>query len=84
MAKMMPSGGKVYGIEHINQLVKFAENNIRKHDARLLEVIVIIEGDGRKGLKQYAPYDVIHVGAAVEAIPQELLDQLASGGIMVL
>jgi len=25
--------------------------------------VVIVEGDGRLGLKKYAPYDAIHVGA---------------------
>ena len=27
--------------------------------------IVIKEGDGRKGLKEFAPYDCIHVGACI-------------------
>ena len=42
-----------------------------------------MEGDGRKGYAKYAPYDCIHVGAAAEKIPEELIEQLASGGIMV-
>jgi hypothetical protein len=27
--------------------------------------VVLIEGDGRKGLKEYAPYDAIHVGLLI-------------------
>jgi protein-L-isoaspartate O-methyltransferase len=30
--------------------------------------------DGRKGLPSEAPFDVIHVGGAIEKIPIELLD----------
>ena len=41
-------------------------------------------GDGRKGLPQYGPYDVIHVGGALKDIPKELIDQLAPGGIMII
>ncbi len=60
--------------------------------------MVIVEGDGRLGLKEYAPYDAIHVGAGsflldfliefinkigAREIPKELLNQLANGGRMV-
>jgi len=58
--------------------------------------VVILEGDGRLGLKEFAPYDAIHVGAGrispysifknipgADKFPQELLDQLACGGRMV-
>lgn len=35
--------------------------------------MVIVEGDGRLGLEKYAPFDVIHVGAAAEEVPSALL-----------
>ena len=34
----------------------------------------MIKADGRKGLAEHGPYDVIHVGGAISAIPQELED----------
>ena len=39
--------------------------NIMKNNSELLENgrIVMVEGDGRKGYKEFAPYDVINVGA---------------------
>ncbi len=85
MAKMMNESGTVYGVEHIAQLVDLSRRNIARNHRRLLDQgrIVLVEGDGRKGLGQFAPYDVIHVGAAVDHIPSDLLDQLAPGGIMV-
>ena len=61
----MMGSGQVYGIEHIHELVEKSVANIRKSDAELIDSgkIKIVEGDGRKGLAEYAPYDCIHVGA---------------------
>ena len=36
--------------------------------------------DGRKGIKQHAPFDVIHIGGAINTMPAEILNQLAPGG----
>uniref|UniRef100_A0A914CMD3 Protein-L-isoaspartate O-methyltransferase n=1 Tax=Acrobeloides nanus TaxID=290746 RepID=A0A914CMD3_9BILA len=85
-AKMIGPKGKVVGIEHIPQLVQLSINNLKKNHATLLEngVVKIIEGDGRLGYEQDAPYDAIHVGAAAPEIPSKLLDQLAVGGRMVI
>lgn len=41
-------------------------------------------GDGRKGYKDQAPYDAIHVGAAAQTFHSELLDQLKSPGRMFI
>lgn len=38
--------------------------------------------DGRKGLPGCGPFDVIHVGGAIERIPVEIEEQLAMGGRM--
>lgn len=43
----------------------------------------IVEGDGRLGYPEHAPYDAIHVGAAAAEIPDELLKQLKPGGRMI-
>jgi len=57
--------------------------------------VEFVIGDGREGLIQHAPFDVIFVGggkksfihflkvSAVSAIPETLIDQLAFGGSMV-
>lgn len=39
-------------------------------------------GDGRKGFVSEAPYDVIHVGAYIEEVPDALIEQLKPGGVM--
>ncbi|MES9894476.1 MAG: hypothetical protein ABW141_06220 [Candidatus Thiodiazotropha endolucinida] len=41
-------------------------------------------GDGYYGWSEMAPFDAIMVTAAVEHIPQPLIDQLAPGGRLVL
>ncbi|OIP03091.1 MAG: protein-L-isoaspartate O-methyltransferase [Bacteroidetes bacterium CG2_30_32_10] len=41
-------------------------------------------GDGYKGLSAYAPFDKIIVTAGAPLVPEELLQQLMIGGIMVI
>ncbi|CAO1325852.1 unnamed protein product [Diamesa hyperborea] len=84
-AQSESSTGIVVGIEHHPKLVEFAIGNINSDDPSLLESgkVIIIQGDGRLGDKNYAPYDAIHVGAAAAEIPQSLLDQLKVGGRMI-
>lgn len=41
-------------------------------------------GDGYKGLNTFAPFDKIIITAGAPTIPQALLDQLKTGGIMVI
>ncbi|EFO23290.1 protein-L-isoaspartate O-methyltransferase [Loa loa] len=85
MAYMVGASGKVVGVEHIKQLVDLSISNIKKNHANLLEErVLIVEGDGRKGFPQYAPYKAIHVGAAAPNVPDELLNQLAPGGRMLI
>lgn len=45
---------------------------------------ILVEGDGRQGYKDKAPYDAIHVGAAAPETPQELINQLKPGGRMIV
>ncbi len=86
MSKMMGDTGHVVGIEHIKELCDFAIKNISKHHKNLLDSqnLILVEGDGRNGYDQYAPYNCIHVGAAAEVIPPALIEQLANGGRLVI
>jgi protein-L-isoaspartate(D-aspartate) O-methyltransferase len=45
--------------------------------------IIVVLADRRKGWPEFAPYDAIHVGAAVSEIPLPLIDQLKPGGRMI-
>ena len=86
MSKMMNDKGKVIGIEHIKDLYKWGINNISKHHKNLIDnkLIELILGDGRLGYKNKAPYKCIHVGAASREIPNEIINQLACGGRLVM
>ena len=48
------------------------------------ERVRVIAGDGSLGYEPHAPYDAIVVTAAAPEIPRPLLDQLASGGRLVV
>jgi protein-L-isoaspartate(D-aspartate) O-methyltransferase len=71
----------VYTIEIIPELAKQAT-------ARLVKMgyknIVTKQGDGYKGWKEHAPYDIIMVTAADDHIPQPLIDQLAENGRLIM
>jgi len=87
MALMVGQSGKVVGIDHIDQLVASSIENIKKDGKEdLMECgqVKMVVGDGRQGWAEGGPYNAIHVGAAAPELPQSLVDQLASGGRMVI
>ncbi|EFO28454.1 protein-L-isoaspartate O-methyltransferase [Loa loa] len=86
MAIMVGKTGKVVGIDHIQALVDDSKRNIAKHHGDLLtdHRIILVKGDGRKGYEKEAPYNAIHVGAAAPEIPNQLIEQLAKGGRMLI
>ena len=84
-ARLNPSA-TVYGIDCIPELVELSRANLMKgHDDLLRDGrVVLTTFDGSKGYPPGAPYDAIHVGAAVESIPKPLLDQLGADGVLVI
>jgi len=89
---------KVVGIDIYSGLVKLSKKNLLKNHTKFLPPSVVeggtntnnnvrIEcGNGWKGykMKGYNKYDVIHVGASSNKVPQDLLDQLNNNGIMII
>ncbi|KAG5668423.1 hypothetical protein PVAND_016363 [Polypedilum vanderplanki] len=80
--KNVPPSGRVYGIDNSAELVKLSIENIKKDEPHFFTEgrIKIVQGDGRKGLMECAPFDVIYCGAASKEIPTELIRQLNIGG----
>ena len=79
--------GSVYGIEVVDALVTLSRNNILKENKDLFDsdTVAVMQADGWKGLPKHAPYHAIHVGAAAETFPKDLMMQLhPNGGIMVI
>ncbi|KAG7390281.1 Protein-l-isoaspartate O-methyltransferase [Phytophthora pseudosyringae] len=79
-------GGHVFGLEIVPGLVQFAKKNIQMADGDLVDrgIVSVRCHNGWDGLPNEAPFHYIHVGAAAEAPPQALMDQLADGGRLVL
>ena len=85
LSKMINDTGLVVGVEHIPDLYQFSINNVGKNYPDLLNnKIIFVNQDGRKGFAPYGPYKVIHVGAASEQLPQELINQLDRNGRMFI
>ena len=74
--------GHVYSIEIVQALAKTARKNIM--NAGFGDRVTVINADGSKGYPEKAPYDRIVVTAAAPCIPQPLLDQLKTNGVMVI
>lgn len=73
-------GAKVFSIERHKSLHIGAKNILHhlKHSARLTF------GDGYKGLPGFAPFDKVIITCGAPHIPQDLIDQMKVGGIMII
>ncbi|MFN3940613.1 MAG: protein-L-isoaspartate O-methyltransferase family protein, partial [Chitinophagales bacterium] len=74
-------GAKVFTIERFKSLHEQAKKQLELMGYRGMKMFF---GDGYAGLPIFAPFDRIIITAAAKEIPQELIKQLKTGGIMVL
>ena len=72
---------EVYSVERIAGLLEKARSNLRP---LRLSNLRLVHADGNEGLPEAAPFDGIIVAAAAPGVPQALLQQLASGGRMIV
>jgi protein-L-isoaspartate(D-aspartate) O-methyltransferase len=72
---------EVYSVERIAGLLEKARSNLR---SLRLSNLRLVHADGNQGLPQAAPFDAIIVAAAARGVPPALLQQLASGGRMIV
>jgi protein-L-isoaspartate(D-aspartate) O-methyltransferase len=75
------SGGRVYTIERLPDLLVEAEERFRRLGVTNIETRL---GDGANGWPGAGPFDAIVVTAAAPTAPAPLLQQLAQGGRMVI
>ncbi|MGA1976399.1 MAG: protein-L-isoaspartate(D-aspartate) O-methyltransferase [Bacteroidales bacterium] len=73
-------GAKVFTIERFRELYLKARTMV----SSLGYSIDFFYGDGHAGKPQYGPYDGIIITAATEVVPADLLDQLKTGGRLVV
>ena len=78
LAHLVP---KVFTVERIDELLKLAR---RRFHAMRLHNIYMRYADGHLGWPSQAPFDGIMVTAAAHSVPDELLEQLAVGGVLVI
>jgi protein-L-isoaspartate(D-aspartate) O-methyltransferase len=79
-AVLLEIGGRVYTIERQHQLFLDAQKTLTPLNYKP----IFFYGDGYEGLPAYAPFDKILITAAAPEIPQNLLNQLSLGGILVV
>jgi protein-L-isoaspartate(D-aspartate) O-methyltransferase len=72
---------QVYSIEIVPELAARARRTLA---ALGYDNVVVIAGDGYRGLPDEAPFDSIIVTAAPERIPEPLIEQLRVGGRLVI
>ena len=73
--------GVVYSVERLGPLAMRARTNLYSQG---YTNIILISGDGTKGLPECAPFNKIIVTAAAPRVPDTLLEQLKNGGKMVV
>lgn len=81
LAEIVGAGGSVIGTERIQELVQYARIRIQNLE---IENTSIIHTPVTLGCPEKAPFDRILVSAASPEIPSQLVDQLVTGGIMVI
>jgi protein-L-isoaspartate(D-aspartate) O-methyltransferase len=74
--------GKVVGVERVPDLVEFGGGNVQDAGMPWAQVIPAVAGE--LGAPAYGPFDRILVSAQPGSLPQELVDQLAPDGVMVI
>lgn len=84
LSRLYPNS-HVLGIEIVPELVAKARQNLNQFDDSLLASgkVDLVVGNGWKSLNE-RKFDIIHVGAAAETVPQELVSAMSPGGIMII
>ena len=79
-AVLLELGAKVYSIERQRELFQSAKVNLSKLNYRAN----LFFGDGYIGKEAFAPFDRIIVTCGAPFVPEELINQLAPNGMMVV
>jgi protein-L-isoaspartate(D-aspartate) O-methyltransferase len=81
LAEIVGEKGKVIGLEIVDELVSFGQENLKKYNFKNAEIKKTNEKfDGIKNEK----FDKILVSASATQLPNELIEMLKEGGIMVI
>ncbi|KXO10872.1 Protein-L-isoaspartate O-methyltransferase [Moritella sp. JT01] len=82
LADLVGPTGSVFAVERIPVLKRFGETNCQRFGGNNIEFFIT---ENRLGLATHAPFDRILVSAAAtDEIPDELIDQLAPNGKLII
>ena len=81
LSKIIGEEGHVWGVEIVPELVEQGRQKLKKYQTGNAQILLASE---TVGLPDHAPYDRILVSAAADEIPNELVDTLKIGGVMVI
>jgi len=70
--------GEVFGVEIVKELYEKSKINLEEY-----QNVKVYNKNGFRGLKEKTPYDRILISAGLKKIPEEILNQLKEGGIIV-
>ncbi|QQG38825.1 MAG: protein-L-isoaspartate(D-aspartate) O-methyltransferase [Candidatus Woesearchaeota archaeon] len=70
--------GKVYSVEIDEDLVKYSIKNLKNY-----KNVKVVHADGSKGYTKAAPYDKVIITAACPTIPEEIIKQVKSEGVII-
>jgi len=81
LAEITGPSGYVYAIDIIPELTELTKHHLVAYHFNNIETKI---GNGWLGLSQQAPFNRIIVSAAAPKIPEQLIQQLAHGGRLVM
>jgi len=81
LAQIVGLEGSIIGVEQIPELVKFSRDNLKKYDFSNTK---IVKAGKKLGLERESPFDKILVSASADKLPRTLIDQLKTGGRLVI
>lgn len=81
LAKLVGKKGSVIGLEIVPELVNRGRENIKKYAPSNADIKLVKAG---RAIPATGQFDRILVSASSEEVPQELVERLVSGGVMVL
>lgn len=81
ISNLVGKQGRVYAVELVPELVAFGRDNCLKSGVANAK---FFQAGTEYGLPEHAPYDRILVSAGAETLPAELVNQLKTGGKLVI
>jgi len=80
-AVLSPLVERIFTVERVPELLNRTRQRLRSLN---IYNVQYRRGDGWQGWPKYGPYDGVIVAAAATELPEQLLDQLAPGGTLIM